>query len=384
MRARPASLRVRDERYMRQALRLARQTASIPYPNPWVGCVVVRDGRVVGRGFHSGPGTRHAEVEALERAGRQARGATLYVNMEPCCHQGRTPPCTGAILDAGVSRVVYALRDPNPEVSGRGALILKSRGVRVDAGACAAEAAGLNEVYLKYRATGLSFVTAKIAATLDGRIATRTGESKWITGTGARRHARMLRASNQAVAVGINTVLADDPHLGLRDAGSQQPWRVILDSRLRTPVRARVVKSGRCIVACTHAASRRKLEALLRAGAQVWSFRGSRVPLRGLLLRLAAGGILSLLVEGGGEVLGSFLDQNLVDRFHWYLVPAIVGSSKSRPAVGGQGVARISQARRLRDVSVQAVSDAWLIRGSLSQWALSLAGQRPGNGRATE
>ncbi|MGH9376041.1 MAG: bifunctional diaminohydroxyphosphoribosylaminopyrimidine deaminase/5-amino-6-(5-phosphoribosylamino)uracil reductase RibD [Terriglobia bacterium] len=360
-----------DERTMQQALRLARQSASLPYPNPWVGCVIVRNGKIVGRGFHRGPGTSHAEVEALTQAGSQARGATLYVNLEPCCHHGRTPPCTGAILESGISRVVYALRDPNPEVSGQGARLLKRRGVSVDKGACAEEAAALNEVYLKFRSTGLPFVTAKVAATLDGRIATRTGNSKWITDAAARRHARMLRGSNQAVAIGVKTVLADDPRLGPRSAGAPDPWRVILDSRLRTPPRARVVTSGRCILACGGAASRRRQEALLRAGAQVWSFPGTRVPLRGLLRRLAAEGILSLLVEGGGEVLGSFLDQNLVDRFYWYLAPAIVGSAESRPAVAGRGVARLSQARRFRSASIQSCGDAWLIRGNLSRWALS-------------
>jgi len=360
-----------DDRYMRQALRLARQSPSLPYPNPWVGCVIVHDGKIAGRGFHRGAGTSHAEVEALARAGPRARGAMLYVNLEPCCHHGRTPPCTDAILKAGVSRVVYALRDPNPSVSGRGARILKRRGVRVTEGVCAAEAAALNEVYLKFRSTGLPFVTAKVAATLDGKIATRSGDSKWITDATARRHARMLRGWNQAIAVGVNTVLADDPHLGPRSSGAQEPWRVVLDSTLRTPLRARVVKSGRCIVACTRAASPRKREALLRAGAQVWSFPGARVPLRGLLRRLAAEGVLSLLVEGGGEILGSFLDQDLVDRFYWYLAPAIVGSAKSRPAIAGRGVARLSQARRLCNVSIQDVGNATLIRGGLSRWALS-------------
>ncbi|HLI30953.1 MAG TPA: bifunctional diaminohydroxyphosphoribosylaminopyrimidine deaminase/5-amino-6-(5-phosphoribosylamino)uracil reductase RibD [Terriglobia bacterium] len=365
-----------DEHYMHQALRLARQSSMLPYPNPWVGCAIVRDGKVVGRGFHRGAGTSHAEVEALAQAGQRARGATLYVNLEPCCHHGRTPPCTDAILKAEINRVVYALRDPNPEVNGCGARILRQGGVRVSGGVCAAEAAALNEVYLKFRATGLPFVTAKIAATLDGKIATRSGEAKWITDAAARRHARILRGQHQAVAVGINTVLADDPHLGPRSSSANDPWRVVLDSTLRTPLRARVVKSGRCIVACTRAADPRKREALLRAGAQVWSFPGARVPVRSLLRRLAAEGVLSLLVEGGGEMLGSFLDQNLVDRFYWYLAPAILGSVKSRPAIAGRGAARLSQARRLTNVSIQAVGNAWLIRGNLSRWALSDLGQR--------
>ena|SRR5487761_351007 len=360
-----------DEHYMRQALRLARQSPSLPYPNPWVGCVIVHRGKIAGCGFHRGPGTSHAEVDALARAGARARGSTLYVNLEPCCHHGRTPPCTDAILRAGVGRVVYALRDPNPEVGGRGAAILKRQGVQLAEGVCAAEAAALNEVYLKFRSTGLPFVTAKVAATLDGKIATRSGDSKWITDAAARRHARMLRGWNQAVAVGINTVLADDPHLGPRSARAAEPWRVVIDSGLRTPLRARVIRSGRCIVACTHAASSHRRQALLHAGAQVWPFPGARVPLRSLLRRLAAKGILSLLVEGGGEVLGSFLDQNLVNRFYWYLAPAIVGSAKSRPAIAGRGIAHLSQAWRLRNVSIRTIGNACLIRGDLSGWAIS-------------
>ncbi|MGH9357180.1 MAG: bifunctional diaminohydroxyphosphoribosylaminopyrimidine deaminase/5-amino-6-(5-phosphoribosylamino)uracil reductase RibD [Terriglobia bacterium] len=367
----PAPGHASDESYMRQAIHLARQAPFLPYPNPWVGCVVVRNGKIVGRGFHRGPGASHAEVDALAQAGPHARGATLYVNLEPCCHHGRTPPCTDAILKAGITRVVYALRDPNPQVSGRGARTLKRHGARVAEGLCAAEAAALNEVYLKFRSTGLPFVTAKIAATLDGRIATRTGDSKWITDAAARRHGRMLRRSNQAVVVGINTILADDPRLGSRPAGPVEPWRVVLDSRLRTPPGARVVRSRRCIVICTHDASPRRRSALVCAGAHVWSFRGARPSLRSVLRRLGAMGILSVLVEGGGEVLGSFLDQNLVDRVNWYLAPTIVGSADSRPAVAGRGVARASQARRLCNVSLQKAGRGWVIGGNLSRWAIS-------------
>ncbi|MDE3178359.1 MAG: bifunctional diaminohydroxyphosphoribosylaminopyrimidine deaminase/5-amino-6-(5-phosphoribosylamino)uracil reductase RibD, partial [Acidobacteriota bacterium] len=199
-----------DEEFMGMALGLARKSVVLPYPNPWVGCVIVSEGKIAGRGFHRGPGTKHAEAEALEQAGACSKGATLYSNLEPCCHYGRTPPCTEAILKAGIRRVVYSIRDPNPLVSGRGAAILRRAGVLVESGVLAAEAAALNEVYLKFRQTGLPFVTVKAAASLDGRIATRTGESKWITGGAARRRARILRRRRQAVLVGINTVLADD------------------------------------------------------------------------------------------------------------------------------------------------------------------------------
>ncbi len=366
----PASPRSHED-YMREAARLARTTRSLPYPNPWVGCVVVKDGRIVGRGTHQGAGKDHAEVEALRQAGTLARGATLYINLEPCCHYGRTPPCTDAIRSAGVRRVVYALRDPNPLVRGRSHRLLRQLGLVVKSDICAREAAALNEVYLKFRATGLPFVTAKVATSLDGKIATRTGESKWITDAVARQRARMLRSESQAVLVGINTVLADNPHLGTRVAGRPEPWRVVVDSHLRIPLESQVVQSRKCIVATTGKASPKKKAQLESLGARVWVFKGRRVPLRPLLAKLAGEGIISVLVEGGSEVLGSFFDGSWVDRVYWFLAPIILGSERSRPAVAGTGVARLAEARRLRDVRVEPLGKSWLFRGNLSRWALA-------------
>ena len=345
------------------ALRLARQCPAVPYPNPWVGCVIVRDGRVVGKGFHRGAGTPHAEVVALLDAGDRARGADLYVTLEPCCHHGRTPPCTDAILKAGIRRVFYAMKDPNPRVAGKGARLLRRRGLMVRGGFCSAEAAALNEMYLKFQATGLPFVTTKVATSLDGKIATRTGHSKWITDEEARRRARLLRAEHQAVLVGIKTVLSDDPHLGSRKTGAQEPWRIVLDSRLRVPLDSQVVKSGKCIVACTTSAGAAKKERLEDAGVKVMSFKGRQVPLRTLLKRLAKDEIISLMVEGGGEVLGSFFDHRLVDRVCWFLSPVILGSSQSRGAVAGLGTAELDHACWLRDAKVEKVGNSWLIEG---------------------
>ncbi|MGH9471064.1 MAG: bifunctional diaminohydroxyphosphoribosylaminopyrimidine deaminase/5-amino-6-(5-phosphoribosylamino)uracil reductase RibD [Terriglobia bacterium] len=359
------------ERYMREALRLALLSPSPPYPNPWVGCVIERDGKVVGRGFHRGAGTRHAEVEALAQAGRRARGATLYTTLEPCCHYGRTPPCTDAILAAGLARVVYALRDPNPEVAGRGVRALRKHGVELVSGICAAEAARLNEVYLKFRSTGLPFVSLKIASSLDGKIATRTGKSKWITDAAARRRGRELRSANQAVVVGIGTVLADDPHLGPRRSGAPEPWRVVLDSALRIPAGARVVKTGRCIVACAGAASLRDKRRLEDVGVRVWRFAGRRVPLRELLGRMTREGILSALVEGGGEVAGAFFDRRLVDRVFWFVAPIVIGSAESRSAVAGRGAGELREASRLRQMTLEPAGRGVLIRGNVSRWALS-------------
>ena len=359
-----------DETFMREALRLARQAKGLPYPNPWVGCIIVRDGRIVGRGFHRGPGMNHAEVEALTEAGDRSRNATLFVTLEPCCHYGRTPPCTGAIIEAGIRRVVFPFCDPNPLVAGGGARSLKRQGIKITSGVCVEEAAALNEVYIKFRATALPFVTVKVAASLDGKIATRSGQSQWITDETARRCARRLRARHQAILVGINTVLADDPHLGPRIRSVQEPWRVVLDSSLRIPLGSRVLQSGPCIVACTRAASSRKQEALKRCGAQVWRFPGTRVPIKAVLKKLARdAGIVSVMVEGGSEVLGSFFDSNLVDRIYWFMAPIVLGSERSKSAIAGQGVKSLTDACRLKGVSVRVVGGCWLIRGNVSQWA---------------
>jgi diaminohydroxyphosphoribosylaminopyrimidine deaminase/5-amino-6-(5-phosphoribosylamino)uracil reductase len=351
---------------MRLALGLARRPARPPYPNPWVGCVIVAGGRIVGRGWHRGPGTPHAEAAALDAAGARARGATAYVTLEPCCHFGRTPPCTGALVRAGVRRVVYAIRDPNPLVSGKGERTLRRHGIEVVRGVCAREARALNEVYLRYRSSGLPFVSLKAAASLDGKTATRTGRSKWITGAAARRRGRRIRAAHQAVLVGVGTVLADDPHLGPRIRGAAKPWRIVLDSRLRTPPESRVVRSARCIIACASGASRRSQAGLESRGARVWRFPGARVPLRRLLARLAGSGIISVLVEGGSEVLGSFIDAGLADRAYWFVAPTIIGSGKALSAVGGKGAASPSRAPRLRNARIEAVGDGWLVVGDLA------------------
>ncbi len=359
-----------DEDYMRETLRLARQSKTLPYPNPWVGCVIAQDGAIVGRGFHYGPGANHAEVEALAEAGARTRNATLYVNLEPCPHFGRTPPCTDAILRAGIRRVVYAVRDPNPAVSGRGAAVMKHNGIEIKQGVLQAEARALNEVYFKFRRTGLPFVTVKVATSLDGKIATRIGESQWITDAAARRRARELRAQHQAVLVGINTILADDPQLGPRIKGAQDPWRIVLDSRLRIPLRARVLAAGHCIIATTTTSSIQKRKLLEDAGAEIWPFSGKQTPLEPLLKNLAVRGILSVMVEGGAETLGSFFDRNLVDRVFWFYSPMVIGSLKSRSAVAGRGIAQLADARKLSGISIKRVGSCWVVRGNASRWAL--------------
>jgi diaminohydroxyphosphoribosylaminopyrimidine deaminase/5-amino-6-(5-phosphoribosylamino)uracil reductase len=351
---------------MRLALQLARRPRNPPYPNPWVGCVIVKRGQIVGRGWHRGPGTRHAEVAALVQAGARARGATLYVTLEPCCHHGRTAPCTDALIRAGVSRVVYPIRDPNPLVSGRGARLLRRQGISVAGGVCAAEARSLNEVYLKFRKTGLPFVSIKVAASLDGKTATRAGRSKWITDRAARRRSLRIRARHQAVLVGITTILKDDPHLGPRLRGAADTFRVVLDSRLRTPAGSQVMRTRRCVIACTMTASRLRQAKLERLGAQVWRFPGKRVPLRSLLARLAGQGIISVLAEGGSEVLGSFLDAKLADRVYWFVSPKIIGSQGAKSAIGGTGAAWPSRAAQMRDPRIESTGNGWLLIGKVA------------------
>jgi diaminohydroxyphosphoribosylaminopyrimidine deaminase/5-amino-6-(5-phosphoribosylamino)uracil reductase len=324
---------------MRRALRLAARADYRTSPNPMVGAVVL-DGseRLAGEGFTSpwlgGP---HAEVNALRAAGDRARAGTAYVTLEPCCHQGRTPPCTGALIESGVRRVVVAIRDPDPRVNGAGIAALEEAGIEVTEGVESGPAARLNVFYLKHRTTGRPFVTAKFAASLDGRIATRSGDSRWITGEQARAHAHRLRHKHDAILVGVNTVLADDPELSARFKGARQPLKVILDSRGRTPPTAKAMAG----------------EHLVDGGRD----------LPGLLERLGGMGIMSLLIEGGATVHGSFLDAGLVDRVFAYVSPVVIGGTEAPAAVGGAGPAALKDAYRLGDVTTRRLGPDLVISG---------------------
>jgi diaminohydroxyphosphoribosylaminopyrimidine deaminase/5-amino-6-(5-phosphoribosylamino)uracil reductase len=340
-----------DDRYMRRALRLARRGLGETNPNPLVGCVIVKDGRVVGEGFHARAGAAHAEVQALARAGARARGATLYTNLEPCAHHGRTPPCAPAVVRAGIRRVVAAMRDPDPRVNGRGLAILRRGRVGVRAGVLEAEALLLNERFVTAVRAGRPFVLLKVAMTLDGRIATARGESRWITSAEQRRTARGLRRLHDAVAVGVGTVLADDPRLLPRPAVGRPFHRVVFDTRLRTPPGARLLRtvsrSPVWILAAAETGTRRR--ALEAAGATVVRApsRGDRIPLRWALAALWRRGIRSLMVEGGSELLGSFLAERLFDQVAIFRAPLLLGGRGSRPAFGGPDPSRLSRAVRL-------------------------------------
>ena len=369
---------------MRLALRLAARAAGRTDPNPMVGAVVVRAGRVAGTGYHHRAGEPHAEVLALRRAGAKARGATLYVSLEPCAHFGRTPPCTEAILRSGVRRVVAAMRDPNPLNRGRGLRILRAHGVNATVGILGKEALALNRVFMTRMRSRRPFVTVKIAQSLDGKIATRRGASRWISGPAAREWAHRLRAESDAVLVGIETVLKDDPRLTVRGMGrrsgrwsrdsrrqardGRRPVRVILDSRLRTPPDARLFasKAPVWIAAATSAPGSRQAR-LEETGAEVLRVRavGGRVGLRALLKELHRRGIGRLLIEGGGEVVASALEAGVVDRVAWVIAPKILGGSKAPTAVGGAGVSVPDQAIQLKGLSIRRLGSDLLVTGDV-------------------
>jgi diaminohydroxyphosphoribosylaminopyrimidine deaminase/5-amino-6-(5-phosphoribosylamino)uracil reductase len=424
--------------YMKLALRLAAKGAGWVSPNPMVGAVLVQDGRIVGRGYHRRLGAPHAEVEALRQAGAAARGADLYVTLEPCNHQGRTPPCTQAVLAAGVRRVLIATPDPNPRVAGGGAAFLQAHGVEVQTGLLAAEARRLNEAWFKWVATGLPFVVAKAACSLDGKIATVAGESQWLTGEAARAYGHRLRHACDAILVGIATVLADDPQLTVRLGGKRKnfggegqgsttpaispkpplptpyvssgtgfqpvpdgrrasseltrnpepgtqnpgkdPIRVVLDSRLRIPLTARLLhlnSPAPTWVACTKAAPKDKIKALKDLGAEVLVLPATgpaesaaapgRVALQPLLELLGRRQVQSLLVEGGAQVLGGFFAANLVDKFYFFYAPLFLGGSAAPGVLGGPGIPRLSDAPRARDLAIRRLGSDLMVSGYLEK-----------------
>ena len=344
--------------HMARALSLARKALGSVNPNPSVGAVVVKDGRVISEGHTQPPGGPHAEVMALRQAGSNAAGATLYVTLEPCVHFGRTPPCTQAIIGAGIAEVHAAMLDPNPLVNGKGLRELDNAGIRTDVGDLANQACETVEAYTKYITSGMPFVTAKFAMSLDGKIATRTGDSRWITGEEARRYVHELRAASDAVMVGINTVLADDPRLTARDEDdsprARQPVRIVADSRGRLPGDARLLaEPGETIVAVADN-DPLPLDRLARSGAQVIKApaEDGSVDLAGLLRELGSREITSVLVEGGSQLLGSMFDQGLVDKVVAFIAPTVIGGRTAPSPVGGSGIATVAEAKRLNRAKV--------------------------------
>lgn len=340
---------------MRQALKLAARGRGRTAPNPMVGAVVVREGRVVGLGFHPRAGEPHAEVFALRQAGEAARGASLYVTLEPCCHHGRTPPCTEAVLASGVRRVVAAMPDPFPKVAGGGLRLLREAGLQVESGLLQPQAEELNRAYLKAVRTGLPWLTLKLAMTLDGKIATRTGDSRWVTGEAARRYVHRLRDWTDAVLVGSGTALADDPELTARLPGARNPLRVVVDSRARLPRTSKLARTARetpTLLLTGEESSTRDLEA---AGVQIERIpaRADRLDLEAALRRLVERGVHSVLCEGGGELAAALLERGLVDEVVWFIAPRLVGGRDAPGPLGGKGVERMADALELQNVRVR-------------------------------
>jgi diaminohydroxyphosphoribosylaminopyrimidine deaminase/5-amino-6-(5-phosphoribosylamino)uracil reductase len=362
--------------WIERAVQLARR--GYPAPNPHVGAVVVAAGEKVGEGFHAFAGAPHAEVVALRRAGERARGATLYLTLEPCCHYGRTPPCTQAILRAGIQRVVVAMQDPNPKVAGQGIAQLQSAGVQVEllqrdhpqVQPLLTRLEELNRAFLHYHRTGRPLITLKCAMSLDGKIATHTGDSRWITGERARREAHRLRAEHGCVLVGVNTVLKDDPLLTARLRGvKNQPLRVVLDSRLRTPPDVRIVKHADAptLIFCTepmppHAAL---LQAPHVEIAALPPDADGRVPVWRVVEHLAQRGIIGILVEGGGEVIASFLRAGLADRVAFFYAPLLIGGREAPTPLEGEGAAQMADAIKLAHLRCRRLGTDLLVEGEI-------------------
>ncbi|MCX7643003.1 MAG: bifunctional diaminohydroxyphosphoribosylaminopyrimidine deaminase/5-amino-6-(5-phosphoribosylamino)uracil reductase RibD [Armatimonadetes bacterium] len=345
---------------MKKALRLAKKAIGWTSPNPPVGAIVVKNDLPVAEGYHEGAGKPHAEAVALAKAGKEAEGATLYVTLEPCDHYGRTPPCTQAIIAAKIRRVVIGTIDPNPIVNGRGIARLKAAGIEVTFGVLEREAKELIAPFAKFITKRVPFVTLKLAMSADGKIATKTRESKWLTGEPARRFVHRLRHEHDAVLVGVGTVLADDPQLNVRLGTKRvkQPVRVVVDSQARTPPTAKIIRSADspCIIAVTDSAPKERIEQLELAGAEVWKLPPSsdgRVDLLKLLKRLAERDIVSVLVEGGSELSGAFLKQRLIDRVIFFIAPLLIGGRDAVPAIGGEGFGKLSDAVRLCEVKLR-------------------------------
>lgn len=357
-----------DEKHMQLALKLAAKGRGGTSPNPMVGAVLVRDGQIVGQGYHKKAGGPHAEVNAISAAGKDAQNATLYVTLEPCNHHGRTPPCTKAILDAKIKRVVVGMRDPNPNVKGGGIEFLKSRGIDVKWGIQEAQCKLLNEAFITFIEKKRPFVIMKAATSLDGKIATGSGDAKWITSEESRLLVHRLRNEVDAILVGIGTVLQDDPQLTTRlpKGKGRNPVRVVLDSRLRTPVSAKVADassdSSTILVVSEDIPESRKKPFLSR-GVEVIavSKRENGLNLLDLLTKLARRGIVSLLVEGGGSVFSSFLNAGLIDKYYLFYAPIIVGGDRAFEMAGGCGVELIKDARRLERLKIKRIGQDFLV-----------------------
>jgi diaminohydroxyphosphoribosylaminopyrimidine deaminase/5-amino-6-(5-phosphoribosylamino)uracil reductase len=353
---------------MKRALSLARKGIGRTAPNPAVGCVIVRDGAIVGEGWHKKAGTPHAEIHALLQAGEKARNADVYVTLEPCAHFGKTPPCADALVAAGVARVFVGLTDPNPLVCGKGLDILRSAGIEVYTGILEKQCSRVNEGFIKHVTTGMPFVILKSAMTLDGKTATAAGDSKWVTSEKSRRYVHKLREIVDGIMVGVGTVIADDPLLTCRLRGKRKdPVRIIVDSRLRIPAGARVLQPGSGSATCiaTIVRNSERIAELEKSGVEIITCREAdgRVDLNDMMLQLGKRGIQSLLLEGGRELAGEAMRLGLIDKFMLFYAPKLVGGCDGLGLFAGKGVKLMEDAHRLNEISISRFGEDWLVEG---------------------
>lgn len=358
-----------QEYYMELAMKLALKGKGLTSPNPLVGSIVVKNGVIIGKGFHAKAGLAHAEVVALDAAGDKAEGATLYVTLEPCVHFGRTPPCVARIIKSGVKEVIIGMIDPNPLNNGKGVEILKQNKIKVKVGFLEDKLKLMNEAFIKYITKKIPFVTVKVAESLDGRIATRTGDSKWITSDKSRGYAHRLRGDFDAIMVGVNTVLRDNPKL---DAwfSKKQPIKIIVDSQLSTPEKASLFSGAKPVIIATLASTlgqETENRKILSSKANILDLKekSGQVNLKDLLKKLAGMGITNILVEGGGMLIGSLFDEGLVDKIMFFISPKIIGGKEAISSVMGQGVSRVERALKLKDITFRRFGEDFLIEGYL-------------------
>ncbi|MBU1000859.1 bifunctional diaminohydroxyphosphoribosylaminopyrimidine deaminase/5-amino-6-(5-phosphoribosylamino)uracil reductase RibD, partial [Patescibacteria group bacterium] len=337
-----------DTKFLKKTLKLAKKGLGWTNPNPMVGAIIVKDGRIIGQGFHRKVGLFHAEIEALNSTKENLFDATMYVSLEPCAIFSRTPPCTDAIIKSGIKKVVCCSLDPNKKNKGKGIAKLKKAGIETIVGILKQDARKLNEAFFTFHEKNRPFVAIKFATSLDGKMATRTGNSKWITNEKARLYARKLRAKYQGLIVGINTILADNPNLGARLKNKKDPLRIILDSKLQIPLNADVLRDANVAVATTKSADKKKRKQLENLKIAVLVFNDAEIPIPKLLSALKEKGIISVLVEGGGETLGNFIDSKIIDKVYAFQAPVIIGGRKA-VSIGGKGIETVEKAVRLRN-----------------------------------
>ena len=358
-----------DRDFMALAIELASQGEGTVNPNPLVGAIVVRGSDIVGRGYHRQFGSPHAEIYALDEAGDVARDGTLYVTLEPCCHHGKTPPCTDRIIQAGIRKVVVATRDPNPLNNGKGLAALRDAGIEVVEGVMQQEAIQQNEIFFTFTRRGTPFVELKLAMSVDGRIATRTGDAKWITSKESRIEGHRLRRKHAAIAVGVETVIRDDPSLNVRHVVGNDPVPIVLDTAGRIPLSSKLLQAPSKAVVATCTMSEETEHEILNSGAQVWRLpkANGRVSIQALLGRMAEEQLDSLLVEGGGELAASFLEASAVDKVSFFYAPILIGGRDAVPGIGGSGVAKVADALRLERVKTRRLGDNLYLTGYVAK-----------------